>query len=463
LRLWIRHGLPNLLNMRDTFKTCITFTPPIEFDLEFISNSIVDIVADFQPSSSYELHIAANQEVSDSLGLSLQSSSLSFTMSSASRFLMGPDRGYHGIVFESSYATPELYTFFARNPLPIEQYAPISDIVVKPISTDNIRSIIAALRSNDPLPHGSIEITAERANHDSTLQRLDIDIAEAAATGAFLVQKTVANTWNSRYSYVSRQVVSLSDIAVTFVPSYDCRVIAWATNTHTGAPVQGAKISVYTSHYGASASAVNLDTSATTDADGIAMLHTTCGGDTWYERDALIEHDHGKVMYIGSVPAGNARFNAAALRISIKTDRVVYRIGEKIYVKGFVRAAHSTGDVPSQLVVSIRWSDQHTTARTLAVSNLGTFADTFEVPSNADYGHTFLHVQSNGNFYGVMSDGIIISDPRPPTVVMDESTLSDVCLPLLPTRCAKTLCDPLTKTLSFALCLCLCLAMRKGL
>jgi len=425
LRMWIRHGIANVDDgaVHQAFTQAVHITPPLAFALDFVSPAVVDIVAEFQPSNAYTITVDASEQVLDGFGLPLLASEVTLQMESGAQFFGGAWTPYGGLLFEQTYGAPAQWSYLARQPRPIGMHP---DARGSPVTVAEIKKAITALRSSDYVTFETEEqVSAQRTGEGSEGLQDDMSFSVeqlAEPTGLFMVQQG-SPSWDGNSVYWESKLVSVSDVTATFIGAPDCTVIAWLTNMHTGLPVPNGRVTIYSSQYSGSSSTVSEETTAVSDGDGVAYLRTRCR--SWANRDALVNVG-GRLMFHANVVAGEPKFDPSVLRATLKTDRVVYRIGERIYIKGFVRDARPEPTAPAEMRIAVQWSQEHSSDVTVKVSpKYGTFATELRVPHNTDYGAKDLVLRSDTNAF-VAATRVIIGDPRPPTVTMSDTAMANV-------------------------------------
>ena len=128
----------------------------------------------------------------------------------------------------------------------------------------------------------------------------------------------------------------------------------------------------------------------------------------------------------------------AGTKMTIVTDRAVYKPGDKVHVKVYARSQQGTEMVVPTATYSmqVRWKGYNNPAVVTPVAlgaDTGAYHATLTIPEDATYGNTQLSIgsaiESDGkrsklSIYGA-SASITIADPRPPTVVMKLSIVKD--------------------------------------
>jgi uncharacterized protein YfaS (alpha-2-macroglobulin family) len=166
-------------------------------------------------------------------------------------------------------------------------------------------------------------------------------------------------------------------------------LLAWATDLRTGAPLSGVTITYPNT------------ASATTDGDGLARMDLP---------SSVGDGQGSLVATLGDQTAVLPMWAAKGLigdtaRWYVLTDRGVYRPGETVRVKGWVRRYTDSTDGTLAAVrdgASVGWSISDAYGNQLAagdapVGELGGFDLEIAIPETADVGQTGLQLQLNGD------------------------------------------------------------------
>ncbi len=168
--------------------------------------------------------------------------------------------------------------------------------------------------------------------------------------------------------------------------------VVWTTDLRTGAPVQGVDV-----HFTNGSSAAH----AATDADGVARL--ALPAETSYEGDDLLVATKGDDSAILPTWAGRSSVQDSA-RWFVFDDRQVYRPGETMKVKGWVRrltltddaTLHAPGDGASVHYVVTDAYGVELLAGDAEVGALGGFDLSLDLPETANLGPASLTVELRG-------------------------------------------------------------------
>ncbi len=178
-------------------------------------------------------------------------------------------------------------------------------------------------------------------------------------------------------------------------------LLAWVVDHDSGKPVGGVTVN-------ASGSGVS-PASATTDTDGLASFSVPAPlMGTSVDRTYYLTIDDGSRFGVGSTRWSNGTdpyqfglpgdYFARTYVGMLYTDRPIYRPGETVDYKGIVRTdddasyAVPSPDVPLELVI-MNPRGQQVKQEDVHLSAFGTFAGTFELPSDAPLGTYFVNVR----------------------------------------------------------------------
>ena len=193
-----------------------------------------------------------------------------------------------------------------------------------------------------------------------------------------------AEYWQNRPVLTWVQATTLGVDAVTDADE----LLAWATDLRTGAPIAGVSIS--------SAGAAR----ASTDSDGLARFDLPASTGAYTGALVATKGDQTAVLAVWATK--NTLTDSA--RWYVLTDRRIYRPGETMQVKGWVR--RFTDSTDGRLVgvsegATVAWSISDAYGNPLAsgdaqIGALGGFDMEVAIPATADVGQTGLQLQLNG-------------------------------------------------------------------
>ena len=166
-------------------------------------------------------------------------------------------------------------------------------------------------------------------------------------------------------------------------------VLAWTTDLATGAPLEGVSVALT----GVTPAASGADGTARLSAAGSGPLLATLGADFAMLPRSFYRYDEGAwALY----PAQDE------LRWYVIDDRQLYQPGETVHVKGWLRLMRQQrGDIglvgPQLRQVEFQVIDPQgnvLTSGEAAVSALGGFDFSFELPENANLGYASINLST---------------------------------------------------------------------
>jgi uncharacterized protein YfaS (alpha-2-macroglobulin family) len=273
-------------------------------------------------------------------------------------------------------------------------------------------------RTDNPpvLPGKKVLDTSINTNApDDKLTEVPIDLSEALNGGFGQVIVVVEPPvglfnkdeleWRTLYHWVQVTQIGLD----AFVDASD--MVAWATALKDGAPLAGLEIS-----------AGQAGSLATTGADGVARFAIPNGA-------AYLTAQQGNdvamlpssTYYWGDSP-WQARGISDELRWFVFDDRQMYKPGEEVHIKGWLRriGGGQTGDVGlvgGSMTLSYRITEPQGNEignGTAEVSALGGFDFAFTLPEAVNLGYANIELTANGTMYGVFYHGFQIQEFRRP-------------------------------------------------
>ncbi|MBC8330929.1 MAG: hypothetical protein H8E28_03005 [Anaerolineae bacterium] len=343
--------------------------------------------------------VTVDGAIRDIFGQSLgEAEQLKFRVGSAEPFLIGPDELF--VTLDPSATNPalSLYTMnYDRLNVRIYAVQP-SDW---PAFLEYMRRFYETDRPGDP-PGEKVRDNAESIDAPSdSLAEVNIDLSEylhGAPGGQFIVIAEPPsglfqqdNYWETVHAWVQVTQIGLDAFAD---PS---AMVVWATALADGKPLEGVSIG---------ASGANMSTDAEGVArfaipdegveyltarlgDDTAMLPRSTyywGGDSWYPRTVYDE-----------------------LRWFVFDDRQMYKPGEEVHLKGWLRliGGGQRGDVGlvGDGITSVSYDiigpqGNQITSGSADVNALGGFDFAFTIPDNANLGYASIEFRAQGNLSG---------------------------------------------------------------
>lgn len=185
-------------------------------------------------------------------------------------------------------------------------------------------------------------------------------------------------------------------------------LVGWATSLKDGKPLAGAQLELL----GGSGAESGNQAKATTAADGLAKLALPASG----SQKMLVARQGSDVAFLpespywweGAQSSWNRRPVSDSLRWHVFDDRAMYRPGEEVHVKGWIRriGAGKLGDVGLANGVRtvsyvLRDSRNNEVLKgTAQINALGGFNAAFKLPPTMNLGHSNLALISDGGLPG---------------------------------------------------------------
>ena len=173
-------------------------------------------------------------------------------------------------------------------------------------------------------------------------------------------------------------------------------LVAWANALADGAPLPGVKLALLPGDRAASADAAGVATLPLPYGPDAAMLAGSLGNDT-----AILP----PILTSGATAAGRGGHATDSLRWYVFDDRGMYRPGEEVHVKGWLRRVGGgpTGDVGplagavDRRQLRLRDSQGNEVAQGNAgLSGLGGFDLAFKLPDTMNLGTAYLELNATG-------------------------------------------------------------------
>ncbi len=173
------------------------------------------------------------------------------------------------------------------------------------------------------------------------------------------------------------------------------QVVAWATNLADGAPLSGVNIS-----------GSQNDVNAATDGNGLAWFDLPGSGLTWLvatqgNDSAILPTSYSYWEEDGWRP----RALQEELRWHIFDDRAMYRPGETVHIKGWLRHVSGEGTImlPGNRVSQISYVTYDSQGNiivegTAEPNAFGGFDFTVDLPDNSNLGYAYMEFRANGQY-----------------------------------------------------------------
>jgi len=388
----------------------VTITPAVDDLVVQVTGNSMEIRGSTSGRTTYEVTLSG--ALQDVFGQTLGADqTLTFKTGPATAYLTGPNQSF--ITLDPSSSKP-FYTVYSVNYSQVRVRA----FAVTPADWLAYQSYLrdGAYQQDPADPPGRqvLNETIEIESADDQLVETNIDLSAALTglTGQLIVVVDVPqgaiSSLLSRLPFGSQQEaprlltwVQVTQIALDAFVDHS-EMVAWATGLKDGAPLNGVVLQL-----------LNTDVTATTDDSGIArfalpdqsapLLTGTLGDDVaMLPQNTYYWGDGG---WIRATPNDE-------LRWYVFDDRQMYRPGEEVHLKGWLRriGAKQQGDVllPSETPadISIQYQVMDPQGNQLddgliEVNELGGFDFTFTLPENSNLGYAniYLSARNVANVY----------------------------------------------------------------
>ncbi|NKQ36696.1 MAG: hypothetical protein HF973_13915, partial [Chloroflexi bacterium] len=351
-----------------------------------------------QGRTTYTVRVSG--DLQDVFGQTLgQDETLKFKIGSAQSALSGPDRPL--ITLDPSAAKP-VFTVYAinYNQLRVRVYA------VEPADWPTYLAYLQEFRYDQPSTPPGREVMNELLDTNAipdALTEIPIDLSGVldGSAGHLIVVVEPAQKPGSDYYPIVQTWAQVTQIGLDAFSDYNQMVI-WATSLQDGAPLAGAEISLLPN---GAATQTGADGVARLDIpdSGASMLTARLGDDTVIlPANTYYWDDYG---WQPEPPLDE-------LRWYVFDDRSMYRPGEEVHVKGWIRriGGRRDGDVglPGSAAQSVVWQligpqGNELGSGEMELTALGGFDLAFTLPESVNLGYAnlqFTAVGDNGNLYG---------------------------------------------------------------
>jgi len=380
-----------------------TIGRPVGLKSEIRGNTlIISGIKHGQTNYRVMLDAAIRDQFGQALG---ETEPLVFNVGSAPPILRGPDKQF---VVMDPMAQPRLSIYSINH----------SSLLVRlySLGPEHWGEFRRHMRNRDPRVSPSMpgkqvlsEIVSVAAQPDE-MAETRIDLSPALDDGyghvGIVVEPTVIPENGYRdFIIVWAQVTQIGLDA--FVDSSE--LIGFATSLKDGSPIEGAQVSIETGKENGKIRSTRSKLTATTQADGIA--HIALGNEAGSGilvagkgRDTAIlpENTH----WWSDRSNWTMRDQGESLRWFVFDDRNMYRPGEEVHVKGWIRRVGDgkESDVnlldagPSKVAYIVKDSQGNDVLEgDAAINALGGFDTAFELPATMNLGHAWLQLQAASN------------------------------------------------------------------
>jgi alpha-2-macroglobulin len=357
--------------------------------------------------TSYRVTI--DPAIRDQFGQTLgQTAPIVFNVGSAPAALAGPDKQF--VVLDP--AAPPRFSVYSINhsSLRVRLYS---------VGPEHWNQLLAYMRGRDDqtprTPPGRLalsKIISVTAKPDEMAEtRIDLSPVLNEGVGqVFIVVEPVVPTAR-RYRDSVAVWAQVTQIGLdAFVDSAE--LVGWATSLKDGKPIDGAQISVEV----AQATSLRSETAATTSADGIAHIPLSSGASK--ATRILVAHKGRDVAILpentwwSDQSGWVKKAPGYSLRWFVFDDRKMYRPGEEVHVKGWIRRVGDGkgGDVglldgiaSSVAYVVTDSRDNEVLKGEARINALGGFDTVFKLPPTMNLGYAHIQLDAHGDGFAARS------------------------------------------------------------
>ncbi len=325
-----------------------------------------------------------------------------FNVGSAPAALAGPDKQF--VVLDP--AAPPRFSVYSinHNSLRVRLYS---------VGPEHWSQFLAYMRNRDDrtprTPPGRLALSKDvnvAAKPDEMAEtRIDLTPVLDAGVGQVFVVVEPAVPTARRYRDSVAVWAQVTQIGLdAFVDSSE--LIGWATSLKDGGPIDGARLSIEVAH----AASLRTDAAATTRTDGTANLALK---DTASEGARILVARKGRdvailpeTAYWNDRSGWVRRDRGDSLRWFVFDDRKMYRPGEEVHVKGWIRRVGDAkgGDVnpldagAAKVEYVVKDSRGNDVLKGEArINALGGFDTAFKLPATMNLGYAQLHLEAFAN------------------------------------------------------------------
>jgi uncharacterized protein YfaS (alpha-2-macroglobulin family) len=391
--------------------TMMSIAPELPGASANIIGNIIEIQGATQGQTTYRITISG--QIKDIFGQTLgDDQTMSFEVGKAEPVLVGPQELF--VTLDPAAQKPALSVYAINySKVNVRLYA------VQPSDWPAFQVYLRDRgRTDTPpvLPGKKVLDTSISTNApDDKLTEVPIDLSEALNGGFGQVIVVIEPPvglfnkdeleWRTLYHWVQVTQIGLD----AFVDHSE--MVAWATALKDGAPLAGLELS-----------AGDTGSLATTGADGLARFAIPSGASYLTARQgndlAMLP---SSTYYWGDSP-WQSRPLSDELRWFVFDDRQMYKPGEEIHIKGWLRriGGGQTGDVGlvgGEMSISYRITEPQGNeigTGSAEVSALGGFDFTFTIPEAVNLGYANIELTANGVMYGTYYHGFQIQEFRRP-------------------------------------------------
>jgi uncharacterized protein YfaS (alpha-2-macroglobulin family) len=382
----------------------LTIQPEIPGATINIFGNTLNIRGSTQGSTTYK--VTVREDIQDTFGQKLgKDVKLTFRVGTAEPFLVGPDK----ILVTLDPALPKpVFSVYSLNfnKLDVKVYA------VEPFDWLTFKTYLEDYYREDPPPDPPGKLVLDETMRveapSDTLVQVDIDLSQVMDNeyGHFIVKveptRSLLDLDRDRYRYLVQSWVQVTDIGLDAFVDHS-EMVVWTTDLQDGSPLSQVSIEAVPTGKKVSTGEDGTVRFPLPDTNTVNVLTAQCGEDT-----AILPES----TYYWSDSGWSPRNVKDELRWYIFDDRQMYRPGEEVHVKGWIRRVGGKQDGDVGLVGNIVTAVQYTVTGPQGntfeegqadVNALGGFDFVLSLPENANLGYAQIHLSAMGSVSGMNS------------------------------------------------------------
>ena len=401
--------MPFIIRFNNPLDTSITSEDMLRVDPEIpgVSANIYGdtIMITGMTSGQTTYAVTVSGKVQDIFGQQLGDDvRLTFKVGKAEAALVNPRQNFLTL---DPTATKKIFSVYAINykKLNLKVYA------VQPGDWTQYKQYLHDWQQNDETPIMPGDLVADKVINlsipDDTLSQVDIDLGPymSGKYGQFVliveppagIFATKEEKWK-RFAQTIIAWVQVTDIGLDAYYDYS-EMVAWATNLKDGSPLEGVQIQPN-----------NGNTTVTSDADGVARFDIPVGATYLVATQGKDQAILPRSTYVWNDDGWSTNPPSDSLRWYVFDDRQIYRPGEEVHIKGWLRriGGRQNGDVglAGSKLRAISYQIIGPQGNTLGngrvdMNALGGFDFAFTIPQVTNLGYAQISLQAEGDLGGL--------------------------------------------------------------
>ncbi|MAT43249.1 MAG: hypothetical protein CL609_12995 [Anaerolineaceae bacterium] len=351
----------------------------------------IEIQGETSGKTTYTVTVSG--EIRDIFGQTLgKDERLTFRVGSAQPLLLGPERTFLTL----DPAVKPVLSAYVMN------YSSLNIKIhkVKPSDFPAFQNYLNEKYSDNPPPLPGTKLMDQKQNldlQDDTLEQVDIDLSPYTTNGSghFIVSieppKALIETDETRWRRLSQTVTVWAQVSQIGLDLFfdNQQMVAWTNDLLSGAPLEGVTIET------------ENGSTVTTDKEGMARFDLPNGA------SYLTASKNDDIAILPYSPYwGERRWQSTSLNTSLRwfvfDDRTIYRPGEEVHVKGWIRnnSRGPAGTIELSDINQLTYEVQDATGNPIttgdvSVSKLGGFDFVISLPEVINLGSASIHLTAS--------------------------------------------------------------------